>query len=604
MPLVGSDGSKALDKLKQDLVQHIDQRHYEMRAAQEALFNKLLTELKGNASGVLDVDDRLLIHSEPQNLLDCCLNPSNEHDNGAIEEVSSQGEILRYTSKVPGTQADKYLSIQAQQVLSASNQNTPRLQPDSGTGKEQSNGGPKANYQMNRCSTSSLVDLSGARGTFKGRDNLLAFLKCENWDSDTAQEPWTFVEETEEERSNHSMWTWVKSVINSNGFDVLIGAVILMNAIVMGLELEWQGQQSADKLGLERDDGDWPNAKEAFLVLEHTFTIVYLVELILRLAVMGCAYFRSALDWVDFVVVVCSCLELYIFVWLNVDAPDMAIVRLMRMFRIARVLRILRAFKFLSQLRDLVVAVTNSIASLFWSLVLLGIVQVMGSIFITQSLQHYLQDESEDVDVRKQVYTYFGNWSRSFITMFEISIWGGTWGRCGRVVIFDVSRNYAIFFIGYLALVSFAMIRVISALFLKDTLASAAKDRTKAMEIENRDPQYIKKIWTLFKDLDVNNNDELSIRELYSVVKDESACERFKEIGVMPQDVPAVFQLMDDGDDTVSFCEFISGIMRLKNASKPVDLATILYENKKILKRIITLTNMESKWHDVNELHR
>merc|ERR1711904_478653 len=100
---------------------------------------------------------------------------------------------------------------------------------------------------------------------------------------------------------------------------------------------------------------------------------------------------------------------------------------------------------------------------------------------MTQSLQSYLQDESEDLAVKTQVYTFFGTSFRSFITMFEMSIWGGTWGRCGRVVIFSVSRSYAIFFIGYLTCVSFAMIRVIGALFLKDTLASAASDAEEQM---------------------------------------------------------------------------------------------------------------------------
>merc|ERR1719261_230250 len=121
---------------------------------------------------------------------------------------------------------------------------------------------------------------------------------------------------------------------------------------------------------------------------------------------------------------------------------------------------------------------------------------------MTLSLQSYLQDESEDEEQRKQIYTFFGSFSRSVITLFEMTLAIGTWGRVGRVVIFSVSRWYALFFLGYLTLVSFAVIRVISAIFLKETLAASSKDADILMAQENRDPAYVQKIRAVFNDMD------------------------------------------------------------------------------------------------------
>merc|ERR1711937_550451 len=69
-------------------------------------------------------------------------------------------------------------------------------------------------------------------------------------------------------------------------------------------------------------------------------------------------------------------------------------------------------------------------------------------------------------------------------------------------------------------------------------------------------------------------------------MRDDRICEGFRKAGVVPQEVPALFMLMDDGDDTLDFCEFLTGIMRLKSARKDMDFVTLLYENKMILKHV------------------
>eukprot|EP00746_Dinoflagellata_sp_MGD_P147342 gnl/MRDRNA2_/MRDRNA2_79700_c0_seq2.p1 gnl/MRDRNA2_/MRDRNA2_79700_c0~~gnl/MRDRNA2_/MRDRNA2_79700_c0_seq2.p1 ORF type:complete len:427 (+),score=59.20 gnl/MRDRNA2_/MRDRNA2_79700_c0_seq2:120-1283(+) len=357
----------------------------------------------------------------------------------------------------------------------------------------------------------------------------------------------------------------------------------------MGLQLEYQGMKSAEHIGLEHDAGYWPNADEGFLALEHAFAICFLIELVLRFAVMGCGYFKQVLNWMDFIVVAVSVMELYVIPIVGAKTPDMGVIRLLRVCRVLRVLRMVRVLKLLPKLRVLVVAVSHSCWSLIWSMLLLGLVEMIGSIFMTMSLQSYLQDEDNDPQERANVYTYFGSFSRSCITMFEITLAGGTWGRCGRIVIFSVSRFYAIFFLGYLGMVSFAMIRVISAIFLKDTLNSSSKDGEAAMAEENKDPKYVKKVWTTFQMLDTHGTGTVSIHELPTLLQDPKTYKAVDRLGVEPHEVPGLFTLMDDGDDEVDFCEFLAGIMRLKNVAKGLDLATILYENKKLLKRVMSV---------------
>merc|ERR1711924_536587 len=103
----------------------------------------------------------------------------------------------------------------------------------------------------------------------------------------------------------------------------------------------------------------------------------------------------------------------------------------------------------------------------------------------------------------------------------------------------------------------------------------------------NRNPQYVKRIWDVFNELELNGDDALTLHELHVGLQDEKICKKLARLGIQPHELPGVFTLMDDGDNEISFCEWLTGIMRLKNASKGVDLATVLYENKKILKRLL-----------------
>lgn len=425
-------------------------------------------------------------------------------------------------------------------------------------------------------------------GEFKGRPNLFAFLEAKNWDSEAAVNP-------DKELAPVEGPTGLKKVVMSHNFDLMVGVIIVANAVVMALRLEYEATFIADSIGLKRDDGAWPEAKQAFHVLEHVFSITFLLEFLLRFRFMACSYFKNAFNCMDFAIVVISVSELYILPVFLTDSPDLLMLQLLRIFRLIRVLRILRMLRFFERLRTMVTAVAMSMPSLYWSVVLLAIVMLIGSILITMTLQSFLQEEGEDDEVRREVYKYFGSFSRSCITLFEITIAPGTWSGPGRTVIFGVDRNYTFFFLGYLMFVSFAMIRVITAIFLKDTLSAAAKDSDLIMAEQNRDQKYVKQIRMVFSEMDKGGNGSINLSELNTGLQDQKIREQLASIGVSHHEVKGLFTLMDDGDDEITFAEFLTGTMRLKNANKGVDLVSLLYENKKLLSRVLGIGSQVDK---------
>merc|ERR1719198_832333 len=101
---------------------------------------------------------------------------------------------------------------------------------------------------------------------------------------------------------------------------------------------------------------------------------------------------------------------------------------------------------------------------------LLFVFELIGSIFLSQLLQPFISDEGNDMELRKLVYERFGTWSRSMFTTYEITMAPGGFIQY-RTVIENVNPLVGVFFVVYGCTVTFAVIRVITALFLRATLS-------------------------------------------------------------------------------------------------------------------------------------
>lgn len=576
----------AMEKLKQEIKSHIDMRHQEWRDFQMALFEKMRADLNSDRRGRTKPNPSSSISFDepaPGTCPKSCLTLSEIMPDGSLKQKKySETHHLENGGGV-GIELQESPRTESAIRLCATSR------PDNAPPKAEAHGVGRGSVAsvLERGRTTSEHDAGQPKGQFFGRQNLFAFLQAKNWDSEFAQEP--DKETVVEKQAITNPWTRFKIFIDSTVFDGVVGTFIVANAITMSIQLEYEGTVSAETIGVQIDEGEWTNAEEAFGALETFFVVLFLVELIVRLAAMGLRYFKSVFGWLDFIIVTASVLESFILPFFGAEFPKIMFLRLLRVFKLVRVLRVVRLLSLFENLRVLVMTVSHSLWSLLWAFLLLGVVQTIGGIFMTQSLQGFLMDESQPLEDRRQVYVFFGSFSRSCITLFEMTLAIGTWGRCGRIVIFGVNRFYAIFFLGYLYLVAFGMIRVIGALFLKDTLASTAKEGESTMAEMYKNPQYIHKIWQIFNRLDQNHDGEVSFVELNTELNDPEVVSTLQKMGIAVHELKGLLALMDDGDGEISFCEFLTGIMRLKNANKGVDLATLLYENKKILKRVLRI---------------
>jgi hypothetical protein len=265
----------------------------------------------------------------------------------------------------------------------------------------------------------------------------------------------------------------------------------------------------------------------------------------------------------------------------------------MRLVKLTKVLRVVRALTLFTQLRILLVSVSSSVGALFWSIIFMTVVQMICSILMTQLLAKTILDSDVPMEVRLHCYEYFGSFLRSMLTMFEISLAPGAWSTVGRILIFQVDQSFSWFFLAYGWIVTFAVTRVIGALFLKQTLQAADSDPEAAMvERERKRVREKKQLKSVFTEADSDMSGSVGLDEFKAALKKPEVRTVLSMMEVDLADAELLFYILDNGDGTMDLEEFTAGVLRIRGPAKSVDTVALLAFQGRIQKRLLSLENM------------
>lgn len=167
------------------------------------------------------------------------------------------------------------------------------------------------------------------------------------------------------------------------------------------------------------------------------------------------------------------------------------------------------------------------------------------------------------------------------ITMFEITF--ANWAPTCRLLLDNVSEHFGTFFLIYRCVVGFAMLSVIQAVFIQQTMKSAQLDDDFMIQQKTREKEaYAEKLRRVFNKLDTSGDGLVSWDEFEVLLKEEHMKLLMSTLEVDVRDLETLFKLLDDGDGRISSEEFINGLQRMKGSAKALDLVTLL----KIARRI------------------
>jgi len=380
----------------------------------------------------------------------------------------------------------------------------------------------------------------------------------------------------------------LESIHRNVWFEPFIAAIIMANAFTMAAELQYSGFQLGYELKFKgwalTAAESWPNAVQVFEVLEWVFGIVFALEMLFKMKVLRCKWFKDAWNWIDAVIVACWALEKLSGSLIPIGTQWIRIVRLMRLGRLLTLVRTAEGF---DHLFLIVTALKGSLAILAWALLLLFVLHMTFALVLSQFLQAtYFEDPSPSSATQHQIFEYFGTWTRAMLSMFEVTL--ANWPPICRLLSEEVSEWFTLLILLHKFTVGFAVVGVINGVFMRETFKVAATDDTIMVRQKvNTRKQHRANMEHLFEALDSNGDGRVTMSEFENLAVFPQVSTWLEAMELQTDDHKTLFNLLDiDGDGELSFEELLKGVDKLKGAATSIDLLAFIREQRAGLDKI------------------
>mmetsp|Transcript_81401 Transcript_81401/g.141001 ORF Transcript_81401/g.141001 Transcript_81401/m.141001 type:complete len:600 (+) Transcript_81401:71-1870(+) len=370
-------------------------------------------------------------------------------------------------------------------------------------------------------------------------------------------------------------WTTLQRVVFSSTFEIVCGAIILANTVILALQLQYYGFDAGHELkfpGIDKDaKNTWPGADKVFTGFNIVFNLSFAIELLLRI---GANKWRSPLSgwiWFDALIVLTGLVDT--LGWLTFNPT---ILRCARLLRLVRLLKVFQAMSAFDSLFLLLKAFHASQQALVWSFLVLGLVQIVVGLSLCQLLQDFYYDNDVLVDDRRKVFEYFGTFSRTVLTMYEITM--GNWVPSCRALHDHASQWFILFYIAYRCMFCFAMLKVIAAVFITETnRVLESDDELTVMKHDRAESNFKHKLARILRAIDPHNKSgKFGWHQLDRIITSQEVSHLITSLHFEIHDFEKLFWLLDDGSGEISVDEFVNKMSKLKGLSKTIDMLSML----------------------------
>jgi hypothetical protein len=368
---------------------------------------------------------------------------------------------------------------------------------------------------------------------------------------------------------------------------------------MMAMESQCTGIDSGWKIGYPGSSSQasetCPGAAEIFEVAELVFGVLFSIELLLKLAILGKRFCADIWNFIDTIIVIGWFLTVIALFPIPIDPM---LLRLARLARLLRLLRLIRNIRLFASLYLITSAMCASFSVLLWSVVVLVLVQMLLALFLHALLEPYILDEQKPEAARLQIFKFYGTFSRCMLTMFEMTL--GNWMPPCRALVENVSEWWMLFSLAHKTVIGFSVVAVITSVFIQETFkAATSDDRIMIMGKERARKTHIKKISALFRHADYNGNGVIDVHEFLNTLADSGLRTWLAAMGLEVRDNLQFFALLDaNGDGQITVQEFVDGIGRLKGTATSYDLVSIEKCNIKLMKDLQLMQHQLTRIED------
>eukprot|EP00928_Gymnodinium_smaydae_P018284 TRINITY_DN16969_c0_g1_i1.p1 TRINITY_DN16969_c0_g1~~TRINITY_DN16969_c0_g1_i1.p1 ORF type:complete len:633 (-),score=69.19 TRINITY_DN16969_c0_g1_i1:211-2109(-) len=426
------------------------------------------------------------------------------------------------------------------------------------------------------------------------------------------------------QQTEQTRWGVISAFVRGTSFDYVSGAFVVLNAISLGVQTDWQARNVTDE------------TNAGFKAVETLFAIVFTIELLLRLLVYKWDFFKFPhVGWhlFDCLLVGTQLLDEIVFIVVSTQgtsaegnsgtddgeqsdmSSNMSALRMMRILRLIRVMRLVRVLRLIGELRTMVLSIIGCLRALVWAMMLLFLVMYIVGIYLTQMvLDTRLAARRDDTPVTEDLSLFYGSLGSTVVSLYQAITGGEDWKSFLDPLRLDVSAAMTPLFILYIGFSLLCMLNVITGVFVESALKEAKKDK---------DTYMMSHVRGLFDRVDVDGSGSITLAEFSDMCDKPEMKEVFKEIETDVAEAKGIFHLLDaDNSGTIDPDEFFHGFHRLRGPAKALDLqflmrgtdriADLCVENakksekmfKRITKRLEQVANMPGSPKQSQANHR
>lgn len=346
--------------------------------------------------------------------------------------------------------------------------------------------------------------------------------------------------------------------------------LLLVNAIGDAFEVDYEARH---------DSNQFPSW---YKFVQFLLSLGFIAELIKRISLRGSAWFfckSAGLHWHYFQLYCCGTqmIEMSIILrdwWFQVHFSPGALTR--QWFRISGIVQIFRLFyildhlDFTTELHLLLASMYGSLYSLGWAALFILIPMFLFGMGLTAVVSEFRVSSGLDADALSNLMHFYGTLDRSFLTLFFAISGGLSWSDAVMPL-----RHHGFFvslllFIGYVAVMIFAVLNVLTGVFVNSAESAASSEK------ERRILALLRQI---FNEVDYDGSGNLTQEEFKALLthKDIGIC--LQTLNIPPAQATHLFNLIDsDGSGAVAIDEFLNGCDKLQGSLKAIDFATFVGE--------------------------
>eukprot|EP00415_Alexandrium_ostenfeldii_P001640 UN1640 len=209
------------------------------------------------------------------------------------------------------------------------------------------------------------------------------------------------------------------------------------------------------------------------------------------------------------------------------------------------------------------------------------VLQTMIALILQTLLEEFIQDETNKQSDRELIYRYFGTFSKATLSLFEITL--ANWIPVGRALTYSVSEWYLLFVLGHKFIVGFAVVTVLTGVFLQETFKVASSDNfIMVTKRERAIRTHTEKMRRLFATADSDSSGSLNREEFMGCVGAPAVKTWLAAMGLQVSDAAQLFEMIDDGDGALTAEELVKGVARMKGSARALDMAVLMEENRSL----------------------